>query len=263
MKSKICLTPIGLFFSEHLEKYELPRQPSPRGSLGVIHLFEANNFEQALDGLDGFERIWVIFSFHKTQGWRPKVLPTRLGRKIGVFASRSPYRPSSIGISCVKLVKIHGRTLVIEGSDLIDQTPILDIKPYLPYSDSFPNAAAGWVDDVKSNEHTIVWSHSATAQKEFLSSLGCVFADAAFEALQFFHGPCHYNRIKKISDNRYMLCYKEWRFIFCHDPFRREILIQFLHSGYDVNEAQQLPLLHREFERIFPRFTSDEYLSMW
>jgi tRNA-Thr(GGU) m(6)t(6)A37 methyltransferase TsaA len=245
-----------------LEKYELPRQPSSRGSLGVVQLFENNNFEQALEGLDGFERIWVIFSFHKTQGWKSKILPMRLGRKIGVFASRSPHRPSSIGISCVKLLQIKGRSLLVEGADLIDQTPILDIKPYLPYSDSFPSAAAGWVDDVASREHTIIWSDQAMAQKEFLSSFGCVFSDAAFEVLQFFHGPNHYNRIKKLSDGRYMLSYKEWRFIFCLDPFRKRILIQFLLSGYDINRDQDIPPLHSEFERIFPRFTSDEYLLM-
>jgi tRNA-Thr(GGU) m(6)t(6)A37 methyltransferase TsaA len=99
------------------------------------------NFEQALKDLEGFERIWVIYLFHLNDSWKPMVTPPRnKGKKVGVFASRSPHRPNGIGLSCVTLNRIEGLNIYISNSDILDGSPVLDIKPYLPWSDSFPDS---------------------------------------------------------------------------------------------------------------------------
>lgn len=107
----------------------------------------------ALRALEGFERIWLIYVFHMNEGWSALVTPPRGPRiKRGVLATRSPHRPAPIGLSAVELVSIEERMLRVRGVDLLDGTPILDIKPYVPYADAFPSARAGWVDEVDAME---------------------------------------------------------------------------------------------------------------
>ena len=104
------------------------------------------NFEAALEDLSGFERIWVIFKFHLNETWNPKVSPPVIspaGRKVGVFASRSPHRPNPIGMSCVELTGVEKRRIYIRNFDMLDGTPVFDIKPYIPAVDAFPGSAAG------------------------------------------------------------------------------------------------------------------------
>jgi tRNA-Thr(GGU) m(6)t(6)A37 methyltransferase TsaA len=128
-----------------------PHQPSdPDAQEGVIELIGGNNFEAALDDLLGFDRIWLIWWFDKNKTWNPKVLPPRGAKqKRGVFATRSPHRPNPIGITAVALKGIKGRRLMIGPCDLVDGTPILDIKPYLPLVDAFPEAKIGWLASVE------------------------------------------------------------------------------------------------------------------
>ncbi len=105
--------------------------------------------EEALRDLAGFERVWLIFAFHRSEGWAPLVQPPRGPRaKRGVLATRSPHRPNALGLSAVELVAVEGRTLRLRGVDLLDGTPVLDLKPYVPYADAFPEARAGWIDAV-------------------------------------------------------------------------------------------------------------------
>ena len=101
---------------------------------------------EALDDLAGFARIWLIFVFDRSEGWTPRVRPPRGGGKRGVLATRSPHRPNPIGLSAVELLAVEARALRVRGLDLLDGTPVLDIKPYVPYADAFPDSAAGWID---------------------------------------------------------------------------------------------------------------------
>ena len=125
-------------------KDEAPRQAVVDGAEAVIELFPGRNLEHAIEDLAGWERIWVIFWFHLNPGWRPKVLPPRStsGRK-GVLATRSPHRPNPLGLSAVRLLRIEGLNLHVQGVDMIDGTPVLDIKPYVPYSDAFAQSGSG------------------------------------------------------------------------------------------------------------------------
>ena len=107
---------------------------------------------EAYRDLQGFQRIWLIFLFHRSEGWKPEVRPPRGGGKRSVLATRSPHRPNAIGLSAVELLGIEDRALRVRGIDLLDGTPVLDIKPYVPYADSFPGSAAGWIDEVDAKQ---------------------------------------------------------------------------------------------------------------
>ena len=149
--------PIGLIQTCFRQKFGIPRQPLLAASApGILKLKDDPHFKTALAGLEGFSHLWLIFVFHDRNAvhWKPSVRPPRLGgaKKMGVLATRSPHRPNPIGLSVVKLDRIDylpndGIEIHLSGVDLLDQTPILDIKPYLPYADSHPEAKTGWAQD--------------------------------------------------------------------------------------------------------------------
>lgn len=138
------------------EKFGVPRQSGLVESLQAQIVFEEEfRKADAVRGLEGFSHIWLIWQFSRAvrDSWSPTVRPPRLGgnERMGVFATRSPFRPNAIALSCVKLEKIEmdaqlGPLLHVSGADLMDGTPIFDIKPYLPYCDSHPEAVGGWAD---------------------------------------------------------------------------------------------------------------------
>ena len=153
MESTFVFTPIGIIHSCFKEKFGIPRQPglvtAARATLEILPPFDQ---DEAFKELDAFSHLWMIFVFHGIPSgkWKPTVRPPRLGgnRRTGVFATRSGFRPNPIGMSAVGLEKIVRRNgtlqLSLSGIDLLDQTPVLDIKPYLPYADSIPQAVGGF-----------------------------------------------------------------------------------------------------------------------
>lgn len=153
---------IGKIHTDFPEKFGVPRQSGIiKGLKGKIVFEKEYQNEQAFRGLEGFSHIWVIWQFSKAirEDWSPTVKPPRLGgnKRMGVFATRSPFRPNPIGLSCLKLDSIvkdekDGIVLNVSGIDMMDGTPIYDIKPYLPYADSYPDAKGGFADDVKEYE---------------------------------------------------------------------------------------------------------------
>ncbi len=149
----INITPIGIINSCFKEKFGIPRQPGlVKDSSAILELYPEFAREEAVRELGGVSHILIIFVFHKaaSKNWKPTVRPPRLGgnKKVGVFASRSPFRPNPIGISAVKLEKIETANskvlLHLSGIDILDKTPIIDIKPYLPYSDIIESATGGF-----------------------------------------------------------------------------------------------------------------------
>lgn len=139
-------------------KFGIPRQSGlVAGLTGRIVFRPEYRVPEALRGLEGFSHLWVLFDFSQAHrdNWLPTVRPPRLGgnRRVGVFATRSPFRPNPIGLSCVRLERIErgtpeGDVLVVSGVDMLSGTPVLDIKPYLPYTDCRPDAAGGFAEDV-------------------------------------------------------------------------------------------------------------------
>ena len=170
MTSKIEFNIIGHVTSTYKEKFAIPRQPglvtSAKGTISLTG--EANNTDLVRE-LAQFSHIWVLFVFHETQeqGWKPLVRPPRLGgnKKIGVLATRSTFRPNPIGMSVVKLEQITVKDkqviLDISAIDLLDKTPIVDIKPYVPYSDSVPQACAGFAQTQPSNSLQVTFNEQA------------------------------------------------------------------------------------------------------
>jgi tRNA-Thr(GGU) m(6)t(6)A37 methyltransferase TsaA len=157
MNTKITMQPIGRVCSDFKEKFGIPRQSGRAPSLlSEIH-FSKDIPLSAFNELESFSHIWVVFLFSacENQGWNPTVRPPRLGgnKRVGVFASRSPFRPNSIGLSCVKLESIqtteNGVVLTVSGADMLNGTPVLDIKPYIPYADCQPQAIGGYADEKK------------------------------------------------------------------------------------------------------------------
>jgi len=144
-------------------KFGVPRQSGLAESLHARIVFdEPYRNEAALRGLEGFSHIWLLWLFSESvrEDWSPTVRPPRLGgnARMGVFATRSPFRPNPIGLSCVRLVRIEGNELIVAGADLMDQTPILDIKPYLPYADARPDATGGFAEALRGYALQVVFS---------------------------------------------------------------------------------------------------------
>ena len=153
----MTIEPIGVIHSCFGGKFAAPRQPGLCPSAwGSLVLHDPYRSDEALRGIDGFSHLWLVFGFHQTlaQGWHPTVRPPRLGgnQRLGVFATRSPFRPNGLGLSLVRLEGVDREAalapvLRLGGLDLIDGTPIYDIKPYLPYAESPVDATAGFASE--------------------------------------------------------------------------------------------------------------------
>ena len=152
----ILIHPIAKMRSDFPTKFGIPRQSSLVEGLESTIVFEPEfRNPEALRGIEGFSHLWIIWQFSEAvrQDWSPTVRPPRLGgnTRMGVFATRSPFRPNNLGLSCVQFLGVEhtsheGTVLHVSGADLMDGTPIFDIKPYIPYSDSFPEASGGFTD---------------------------------------------------------------------------------------------------------------------
>ena len=187
MKNSFTVTPIAYIETDFKEKFGIPRQSGRAPSLTarIVFLPEYRNAE-ALRGIEGFSHLWLLFDFSAAhrEGWSPTVRPPRLGgnTRMGVFASRSPFRPNPIGLSCVRLVKIEhtdteGDVLIVSGADLLDGTPILDVKPYLPFADCIENATAGYAAQGENHRLNVVISDG------LLSNISKEKQDGLFECL--------------------------------------------------------------------------------
>lgn len=171
------------------EKFGVPRQSGlVPGLRGTVVFEPAFRNPDALRGIEGFSHLWLLFQFDRAvrKGWSPTVRPPRLGgnRRMGVFATRSPFRPNAIGLSSVRLEEVRqdpvlGPVLEVSGADLVDGTPILDIKPYLPYADCHPDATGGFTDPLEMKPLTVqispelLASFSSAQQDGLLGVLAC------------------------------------------------------------------------------------------
>ncbi len=171
MENERIITPIAHIRTDFPEKFGIPRQSGRAPSLKGKIIFEPEyRVRESLREIETFSHLWLIFDFSEahTDKWSPTVRPPRLGgnRRVGVFASRSPFRPNSLGLSSVKLEKIentseYGDVLIVSGVDLLDNTPIYDIKPYIPYSDSHNDAVGGYADNERFHKLNVKYSDQA------------------------------------------------------------------------------------------------------
>ncbi|HEX3774732.1 MAG TPA: tRNA (N6-threonylcarbamoyladenosine(37)-N6)-methyltransferase TrmO [Polyangiaceae bacterium] len=220
--------PIGVVHSPFKERVDAPRQPTAaRGVEATIELFDGHNFEQGLEDLSSFNFIWVVFWFHLNTTWKPKVSPPRSGLRRGVFATRAPYRPNPIGLSVVELLKIEGLTLSVQSMDMLDGTPVLDLKPYVPYVDSLPDANNGWLDAPSDPqpEYAVNFAPLAETELAFLSQRFALELRERFvAALKLGPEPQAFRRIRREGAG-FVISVKDWRAAFIANESARSITV--------------------------------------
>jgi len=252
-------SPIGVFRCSNTYKYEAPRQPyeDETSELAHIRLFSGQtNFIQALKGLDGFKRLWLIFEFDQSTGWKPMTQTPRETDKQGVFATRSPYRPNPIGLSCVKLSHIDGLKIYVTEFDLLDKTPILDIKPYIPAADSFNVQNTSWLEKEKLKE--VDFTKGVLEELDWIEQNG-EGKIKSFIKDQLKRDPLNSSkkRLKKLSNTNYCLSFRTWRVYFNYSDKENRSLIYKVLSGYskldfdsDCDKYQN-KLKHLEYLNMF------------
>lgn len=254
---------VGVFHGERRYRYETPRQGVlARDAGGVIEFAPHRNFEQALEGLEQFERLWIVYVFHRNTGWRPKVrVPRHRSDKVGVFATRAPYRPNPIGLSCVRVEGRDGLLLRVSECDLLDGTPVLDVKPYLPYADSFPDAGTAWVRDALDEQYDLRLDSAAETEIAWIRAEAGINL-AGFIDVQLRHDP-HNTRRKRITaapglygltDATHAIAYRTWRIVYHIDEPARLVTVLGVRSGYtaaelapDADDPYADKQLHRAF----------------
>lgn len=174
MENGILIKPIARIRSDFKEKFGIPRQSGRAPALQAEIVFEKEyQSPEALRGIEDFSHLWLIFDFSEAhrQAFSPTVRPPRLGgnKRVGVFASRSPFRPNPLGLSCVRLLRVEKRenegcVLIVSGADLLDGTPIFDIKPYLPFADCIVSASGGYAAEHESHRLKVDFSEELLAK---------------------------------------------------------------------------------------------------
>jgi tRNA-Thr(GGU) m(6)t(6)A37 methyltransferase TsaA len=246
--TSLTLTPIGVAHTPFTDKVSAPRQPyAAKDATGTIELFAGRGFEHALEDLEGWERIWVVFWFHLNEGWRPKVLPPRSTERRGVFSTRSPHRPNPLGMSVVRLDAVEGLVLRVSELDLVDGTPVLDIKPYVPIADAHPASRTGWLGRMGDAPTAgapvepepgfeVTWSARALAEAAYLrDEHGLELAEPVTRTLALGPQPHPYRRIKRDGD-ALVLALKDWRVRFRVEG--RVVTVDALASGYRPKQLE-------------------------
>ena len=271
MLADVTFSPIGVVRTPFADRVSAPRQPyASEGAEGTVELLPGRDFEHALEDLAGWDRLWVVFCFHLNApgGWRPKVLPPRSSARRGVFSTRSPHRPNPIGLSVVRLVEVRGLTVHVRDVDMIDGSPVLDLKPYVPYADAFPGARTGWLGPLATGPtgepgaapavdpepgFTVVWSARAAEQAAWLrAEHGVLLEEPVNRVLSLGPQPHPYRRIKVDGDGL-RLAVKDWRVRF--HVTGRTVTVEQILSGYRAAElgtsARPEVLVQRAFVARF------------
>ena len=258
METQLTLTPIGIFHCDKKWTYDTASQPHLDRSqdIGVIELATGQQLELAARDLQGMSHAWIVFWFHQNNDWRPLVtVPRGSTDKVSVLASRSPHRPNPIGLSLVEVVKVDGRKIWIRKFDLIDQTPILDIKPYHPEADVADNARTGWLENLNAQEYNIVCSDLFLHQAEYLRSHGVnQIKSFAEQQLRFDPFNSSKKRVNMLNAQNGVLAYRTWRVRF--SVLGTTITLEEICSGYsehdltDANDRWQDKALHRSFTQV-------------
>lgn len=265
------LRPIGVAHTPHRQRVEAPRQPrAAEGVRGTIELHAGLGFEDALSDLEGWEYVWAIFVFDRNARdgaarWRPKVLPPRSTKRRGVFSTRSPHRPNPIGLSVLRLERVEGRVLHVSDVDLLDGTPILDLKPYVRWTDAIPSARAGWLEDEEARAtaldrrpddplatHAVTFAPLARAQLDLLADLEIELESPIVATLSLGAQPHAYRRIRRADDGTGTLAIKEWRARFTVRD--RAIEVTEIASGYRMDQLEGFPerAAHATFRARWP-----------
>jgi tRNA-Thr(GGU) m(6)t(6)A37 methyltransferase TsaA len=238
LSSELTLRPIGFIRTQKQVKFQARHQPAEsEPERNVLELLPGNNYEQALHDLAGFSRVWLVWWFHRNTDWRPRVLPPRgPAKRRGVFATRSPHRPNPLGLTPVQLIKVEGRRLILGACDLVDGTPVFDIKPYIPAYDAFPDASAGWIDEIETElsvppQFEVGLAPLALAQAEWLQAGWQIdFRPRLIELLARDPRPHRTRRISRRGEVNFVIGCGAWRAVFGVE--QNAVTVQWLEPGY-------------------------------
>jgi tRNA-Thr(GGU) m(6)t(6)A37 methyltransferase TsaA len=251
VSTPLVCQPIGVVRSPFRERVDAPRQPAAAAEVeGTIELLAGNNFEHALADLDDWAFIWVLFWFHENTEWRPKVLPPRSDKRRGVFATRSPHRPNPIGLSLLRLHAVRGLELDVSGVDMLDGTPVLDIKPYVTYTDAVDADQVGWLGHADPKQaYAVEFSVSAERALGYLSEHWDIhLRPRLVDVLALGPEPHPYRRIKKTSEGL-VVAVKQGRARFTVEG--STLRVTRIDSGYRPRELADLSRAELAAHRAF------------
>jgi tRNA-Thr(GGU) m(6)t(6)A37 methyltransferase TsaA len=218
----LTLEPIGFLRTRQQVKFQAGHQPAAAAEeVNELELLAGCRYEQALEDLAGVERVWLLWWFHRNDHWRPRVLPPRgAAQRRGVFATRSPHRPNPLGLTAVPLLAVDGRRLWLGPCDLIDGTPVFDVKPYVAGYDAFPQARAGWIDDMEAElrappRFVVQLAAAACAHADWLRQTWQIdFTPRLRELLARDPAPHRTRRIRRRSATEFEIGCGAWRAVF-------------------------------------------------
>lgn len=227
MEALFSYKPIGVMHTNKRVKFATPHQPKDGiEEHNIVELFPGRRLEDGLKDLAGFERIWLLWWFHRNPNWRPLVTPPRgPAKRRGVFATRSPHRPCPIGMTAVPLISIQGNSLIVGNCDLLEGTPILDVKPYISSVDSFPAQRQGWLGEVEEDllkpaQYTVRLTGIAQSQADWLRDNWQIdFIERVIEILQRSPQRSRTHRITSPKDGIFRLSSGSWRVFFSVTDF--------------------------------------------
>lgn len=235
--------PIATIRSANRYRFEAPRQATFAETPAFVEFMDDQRLSLAAADLAGFERIWLIgcFSLNWGQAWKAKVRPpvSPDGARYGVFATRSPHRPNPIALSAVKLLGIEANGLRIGPCDLLDGTPIFDIKPYIPAADAFPDSKAGWRDAIAAANWAITFEPTAMAKANWLND------KAGLDLINFCHVQLAVNPLDKrrkrilpldATKHLYSIGCRTWQIHFTLESATRQIRVTDIRSNYAAGE---------------------------
>jgi len=222
MNSAFCFEPIGHYFSQHgdIQPFDVARQASsctPEQSVeaameGYIELRSEPKILQGLADMSIGDRLWILWVAHQNTTWKGKVITPRQPEKIGVFSTRSPYRPNNICMSSAIVLSIESYRLGISSNDLLNKTPILDIKPYLSYADSHTNSEPAWCK--ATTEFELHWAEQLLNKKYWLQMHLPGLINCCADQLRHWPFPHPHKRIKQQNNDLYILSYRTWRILY-------------------------------------------------
>ncbi|MFO1459401.1 MAG: tRNA (N6-threonylcarbamoyladenosine(37)-N6)-methyltransferase TrmO [Verrucomicrobiota bacterium] len=267
---QLTVRPIGFIRAPKQVKFQTLHQPDEAvEEHNVVELLPGSGFDRAVADLSGFTRIWLLSWFHRNTSWRPMVMPPRgPSRRRGLFATRSPHRPNPIGLTPVRLFGVERLRLRIGPCDLMDGTPILDIKPYIPAYDAFPGESGGWTDDIavahqEPPRFQVGFTALAITQAEWLREHWAVdFRPRLIELLGRDPSVQRTRRIRARGPDRRVVGCGAWRAVFRVEGFSVEVLS--LEPGYPprfLEDLRRLDVPDREAQQAFLKLWPEQTIS--
>ena len=261
---ELVIRPIGFVRTGKSVKFAALHQPDESAEeRSVLELLPQEEFRRGLQDLASFSRIWLVWWFHRNDSWRSLVLPPRgPAQRRGVFATRSPHRPNALGMTPVKLLGIDGFHLHLGPCDLVDGTPVFDIKPYIPAYDAFPEESAGWLDEVdtwmrQDPSYQVEYAPLALSQLEWLkTSWGIDFVERMEEILRRDPMPHRTRRIRSKGGGLFEIGCGAWRARY--RLLGTNVFIENIRSGFPIDLLQRF-----HSEEIPDRDAQLAFLEKW